>query len=85
MKLKKKIIITSIVIIGLAILFGCYKVKTSYIYNDDETIIDVSNEIVESIKTIENLEERRKTIDFAVEHNMISQEQAQKLINEIQQ
>lgn len=76
----KKIIIGLISIITIiAILFGIYKVCTSYLFEDKNSIPDGKVQLIDKLKGIENSEERKKQIDFSVEHNIITQEEANEL------
>lgn len=79
---KKAIIIVILVIlVVVAIGFGIFKAThdENYLYNEDGTIIDGKSELVNHLKSIEDLNERKKQIDFSVEHNIITQEEANEL------
>lgn len=75
----KKTIILCVVIIIAAIIFGGYKIATSYIFNLNGSITDERENIIERIKKIEDTEERKKQIELFVEKNIITQEQANEL------
>lgn len=79
MKNKKLLIISVIVIILVAIIFGTYKIYSSYLFNQDGIITDEHQELIEHLKNIENKDERKNQIDFSVEYNLISQEEANTL------
>ena len=79
MKNKKILIISVIILILLAIILGIYKVRTSYMYNEDGTLSDAHTELIEHLKELENDEERRNKIDFCVEEKLITQEEANEL------
>lgn len=79
MKNKKILIISLIIIIICAIGFGVYKVRDSYLFNEDGTISDAHAELIEHLKSIENKEERKKQVDFSLEYNIITQEEANEL------
>lgn len=79
---KKAIIIVILVIlVVVAIGFGIFKAThdENYLYNEDGTIIDGKSELVNHLKSIEDSNERKKQIDFSVEQNIITQEEANEL------
>lgn len=79
---KKKFIIVIVIaiIVVLAIIFSVYKIYTSYLFREsDGKIVDGKTELIEHLKSIENEEERKNQIDFSVEHNAITQEEANTL------
>ena len=75
----KKIIIALVIIILVSIIFGVYKVRTSYLFNEDGTITDGQSELINHLKSIENKEERWEQINFSLEQNIINEEQANEL------
>lgn len=76
----KKIIITIIICtIILAILFATFKIYSSYMFNDNGTLSDAHSKLVEHLQNVEDKEERKKQIDFSLEQNMITQEEANEL------
>lgn len=79
----KKIIIIVILAILLicAVCFGIYKGTHSedYLYNQDGTVVDGKSDLINHLKSIENSEERKKQIDYSVQQNIITQEQANEL------
>lgn len=82
MKNKKILIIAIIIIVLCAIGFGVYKVATSYLFrveNGKITIEDGKKDLINHLKGIEDREERKKQIDFSVEHNIITQKEAEEL------
>lgn len=79
MKNKKVLIIGIVIIIICAIIFGTYKVRDSYMFNEDGTISDAHGELIEHLKSIEDKEERKKQVDFSLEYNIITQEEANEL------
>lgn len=79
MKNKKLLIISVIVIILVAIIFGVYKIYSLYLFNQDGIITDGHQELIEHLKNIENKDERKNQINFSVEYNLISQEEANTL------
>lgn len=80
MEKKKKItIILLIVIIIIAIVLGTYKVCSVYLFKLDNTIGDGKNQVIERIKAVEDFEERKKQIDFSVQQNIITQQEADEL------
>lgn len=76
MKNKKLLIIIVSVIILLAIILGGYKVYTSSLFNEDGKISDGHAQLIEHLKSIEDKEERKKQIDFSIQSNIITQQEA---------
>lgn len=73
----KKIIIIGIIIIILgAFLFGIYKISASYLFHQDGTIADGHADLINHLRNLEDPEERAKQIDFALESNIITKEEA---------
>ena len=79
MKNKKVLIVAIVIIMLCAIGFGAYKVRTSYLFNQDGTITDGKTDLINHLKSIEDKEERKSQIDFSVEHNIITQKEADEL------
>ena len=81
MKNKKVLIIILVVLVALAIGYGIFRAKfnDNYLYNSDGSITDGHTELIEHLKSVEDPEERKKQVDFSLEHNIITQEEADKL------
>ena len=79
MNKKKKIIIAILIIILIAIIFGVYKIATSYLFSSNGKITDGKAEVIEHLKSIEDENERKKQIDYSIEKNIITQEEADNL------
>ncbi len=80
MKSKKTVIIIAIIcLVILAILLATFEVYNSYIFNNDGTLSDAHTQVIEHLKNVKNKEERKKQIDFSVESNIITQEEANEL------
>lgn len=81
MKNKKVLIIILVVLVALAIGYGIFRAKfnDNYLYNPDGNITDGHTELIEHLKSVEDPEERKKQVDFSLEHNIITQEEADKL------
>lgn len=79
----KKVIISIIlvVLIIVAIGFGIFKAthNEDYLYNEDGTIIDGKSELIDHLKSIEDVNERKNQIDFSVQQNIITQQEANEL------
>ena len=69
------------IVVIVAIGFGIFKVthNEDYLYNQDGTVVDGKKDLIESIKKIENAEERKNQINFSVQQNIITQEEANEL------
>ena len=76
MKNRKWIII---IIVLLGIVFASIKIYNSYIFNEDGTLSDAKTQLIEHLKSIEDKEERKKQIDFSVESNIITKQEANEL------
>ena len=76
---KKYIIIAISIIIIIAVLFGIYKIASSYLFENGTEISDAKLELIEHIKSIEDDEERKNQIDYNVEQNLITQQEANEL------
>lgn len=81
MKNKKVIIIVSMVLIILAVIFYFAFIhgKSLIISEDGKFYSTAKEDLIEHLKSIEETESRRKQIDFALEHNLITQEEAESL------
>ncbi len=77
-KWKKYIIILVIVIIG-GIVLGIYNVRSLYFFNENNKISNGKTDVIEHIKSIENTTERTKKIDFFVDKNIITRQEADEL------
>lgn len=76
MKKNKIFIVILVVILIIAIACGIYYAISSYIFNADHSITDSKKELIDHLKGIENTEERNYHITTALEHNIITQEEA---------
>lgn len=81
MKNNKKMLIIAIIIIIiiLAIGFGICKIHNDYMFNEDGTLSDGHTELLQHLRNIEDKEERKKQVDFSLESNIITQEEAKEL------
>ena len=76
---KKTIIIVILVILVVcAIGFGIFKAthNENYLYNQDGTITDGKSELINHIKSIEDVNERKNQIDYSV---LLTQQEANEL------
>ena len=81
MKNKKIIKLVLIILVICAVGFGIFKARynPNYLYNQDGTIADEHQELIKHLKSIEDAEERKKQVDFSVEQNIITPEEASQL------
>ncbi|MDO5556680.1 MAG: hypothetical protein Q4G05_00320 [Clostridia bacterium] len=79
MKNKKVAIIVIIAIIVVAVIVGIIKIYSSYLFNEDGTISNAHTEVIEHLKSINDVEERQKQIEHAVSSNIITTEEANEL------
>ena len=84
MKSKKVMIILSvIVLVVIAIIVGIHKFYSSYMFNEDGTIDDPRQVFYEQLNNPEiSGDDRIKLINFGAEHNIITQKEAEKLLND---
>lgn len=75
------IIIILVILVIVAIGFGFFKAthNENYLYNQDGTITDGKSELINHLKSIEDTNERKKQIDFSVQQNIITQQEANEL------
>lgn len=79
---KKTIVIVLLVfLVVCAIGFGIFKAthNENYLYNQNGTVVDGKSELINHIKSIEDANERKNQIDFSVQQNIITQEEANEL------
>ena len=79
---KKAIIgIILIVLVIVAIIFGIFKAthNENYLYNQDGTIPNGKGALINHLKSIEDTNERKNQIDFSLQQNIITQEEANEL------
>ena len=82
MKNKKVIIsIILVILVIVAVVFGVFKAthNESYLYNQDGTIVDGKKDLINRLKSIEDVNERKNQINFSVQQNIITQEEANEL------
>ena len=84
MKNKKVVIIVSVILlIVIAIIMGVRNFYSSYMFNEDGTIDDPHKLFYEQLNNPEISGDDRVTlINFGAEHNIITQKEAEKLLNE---
>ena len=79
----KKVIIGIILamLVIVAIGFGIFRAiyNEDYLYDQDGIVVDGKKDLIESIKKTENAEERKNKIDFSVEYNILTQQEANEL------
>ena len=79
MKNKKLFIIIALIIVVLAIILGALKFRGLFLFNEDGTIADGHAELIERLKSVEDKDERKRQIDFSLQSNIITQEEANDL------
>ena len=83
MKNKKVAIIVSVVVLVIiAVIVGVHKFYSSYMFNMDGTISGANEAYELFYKQLENLsgDKRIELINFGVEHNIITQKEAEELL-----
>lgn len=75
----KKIVIFVLIVILTGLCFGVYTVLSSYLFNMDGTITDGHQDLINKIKSVENVEQRKNMIDFSLEQNIITVQEANEL------
>ena len=82
MKSKKLMFFASVILlIIVAIVIGVYNFYSSYMFNEDGTIDNPRQVFFEQVEKLSG-DERVTVINFGVEHNIITQKEADKLLNE---
>lgn len=78
---KAIIIIMFVALVALAVIFGIFKAThdENYLYDENGKIIDGKTELIDHLKSIEDINERKKQIDFSLQHNIITKEEANEL------
>ena len=78
---KTIVIVLSVFLVVCAIGFGIFKAthNENYLYNQNGTVVDGKSELINHIKSIEDANERKNQIDFSVQQNIITQEEANEL------
>lgn len=78
---KNKKIITAVIFIILlmAIALGIYNVCTSYLFDENNSIPDGKGQVINKVKETNDIETKRNMIEFSIEYNIITQEEASKL------
>ena len=82
MKNKKFLIICIIIIIIIAIVVGINMTKAKVgevLFNKDGTVVNGHEDLINHLRNIEDETERRKQIDFSVQKNIITQNEANEL------
>ena len=83
MKNRKVVIIISVVVlIIVAIMVGVYKFYSSYMFNEDGTISGLNDLYPLFYEQLEKVsgDDKVNLINFGVEHNIITQEEAEELL-----
>ncbi len=81
MKNKKLLIILVILIVLCGIGVGVYQYYSSHLFNQDGTISDGHQDLINHLQGVEDAQERTKQIDFALEQNLITESEANELRN----
>lgn len=79
---KKTILfIILIILVLVAIGFGIFKAthNENYLYNEKGTITDGKSDLINHLNSIEDKNERKNQIDFSVQQNIITQQEANEL------
>jgi len=82
MKSKKLMFFASVILlIIVAIVIGVYNFYSSYMFNEDGTIDNPRQVFFEQVEKLSG-DEMVTVINFGLEHNIITQKEADKLLNE---
>ena len=78
---KAIIIIILVILVIVAVGVGIFKSTYSenYLYNENGTITDGKSELINHLKSVEDTNERKSQIDFSVQQNIITQQEANEL------
>lgn len=77
---KKYLVFIIFVIIFIAIVIGVNISNNSYIYQEDGTIQDSNGELVNHLRDINNIEEKKNQVQFFLEYNLLTNEEAEELL-----
>lgn len=79
-KNRKFLIIFIIIVVIVAIAFGAYEIVAQNFWKPDGNILEDGRvELIKKLKSIEDPTNRKEQVDFALESNLITQEQANEL------
>lgn len=78
---KRYMILVILIIIFIAIIIGIKISNNSYIYEEDGTIQDSHGELIDHLKNLNNIEEKRNQVQFFLEYNLLTNEEAEEIIN----
>lgn len=82
--IKKSIILLSIIIIIiLAVVICIVKARSNYLYNEDGTLTDGHEELIENLKKTEDEETKKKKTDFYLQQNVLTQDEADEIYKSI--
>lgn len=77
---KKYMVFIIFIIICIAIVIGVNISNNTYIYQEDGTIQDSNGELVNHLKDINNIEEKKNQVQFFLEYNLLTNEEAKELL-----
>ena len=81
---KVGIVIFFVVVVGIALFYGWRNLQTNYLYEADGNTIaeDASEDIIKSLKEIEDINQKQEYVDFAIESHMITEKQGREIMEE---
>lgn len=79
MKNKKVLIFGIIVIILVGVGFCVVNILSSNLFNKDGSIVDGHKELIQHLRSIENQTEKSEQINYCINQNLITQNEADKL------
>lgn len=77
--MKKGLIVILVLLLFCAVGFGVYHYRSSYLFNEDGTVSDGHQELINRLKEVDDDEEKNKQIDFSLQQNLITEEEANEL------
>lgn len=82
---KKMILISVIILIVIAIIFGARKFYSSYMFNEDGTISGTGDDVYklffEQVEKVSG-DDKTNLITFGIEHNIITEAEGEKLLKD---
>lgn len=78
---KRYMVLVILIIILIAILIGIKISNNSYIYEEDGKIQDSHKELVEHLKNLNNIDDKKNQVQFFLEYNLLTDEEAEEIIN----
>lgn len=77
--MKKGLIVIFVLLLLCAVGFGVYYYGSSYLFSEDGTVSDGHQDLINHLQEMDDEEEKNKQIDFSLQQNLITEEEANEL------